>query len=783
MVAVALQHGRSVPSSAYCIQLSGLVQGVGFRPLVYQLATEWGLRGWVMNGTGGLKIHLNADQATAYRFLDELLAKAPPLAKIQRHWVEETPFSFFENFAILESDTTDSFSLLLAPDFALCEHCRSELHKPANRRYRYPFITCTQCGPRYSITEQLPYDRPLTSMASFAQCQACANEYQDPTNRRFFSQTNSCEACGPRLSWYQADPQGVRQLSNLHDSRWILPRITWALQTGNIVAVKGIGGFLLLCDATHEKAVSTLRQRKHRPTKPFAVLFPTLAQVEQAAVLSTAEQQALTSVEAPIVLVQKRKNYHQITDVVAPQQSHWGVMLPYAPLLELIAHDFGKPLVATSGNLSGNPIIYDNTKALSELNQVADYILTHNRDIMMPQDDSVIRFSAQHQQKIILRRARGLAPNTSFCDSSTTSPWTLSLGASLKSTFAVRSHGQVFVSQYLGDLESFDTQQNFKTVLAHFQKILRVNPQHATLLCDVHEGYFSTQLAQQFAAQESLPLQKIQHHQAHLAAVLAEHQLLSSQVPILGIVWDGTGYGTDGHIWGGEFFVFQNQEISPQRIHFEYFASLLGDKMPREPRLSALSLCASIPSAQPILKAKFSEREWVFYQKILISNTLKTSSVGRIFDGVASLLGLIDIATYEGEGALLLEEKAQQYFRQMGTAYTSHYMRQGVEGTTLSTQALIEGVVQDLLHQEPVEKIAAKFHCSLVKIIEQVAQQLTIHSIAFSGGVFQNAVLVDLLISQMGQTHQLYFHNTLSPNDENISFGQLMMSSLVTNSL
>ncbi len=769
------------------IMLNGLVQGVGFRPFVYQLANKWGLKGSVSNGAAGLVIRFNADLTTVSRFREALLHEAPALAQITQHTLQKIKPIHFESFDIVESETAERFSLLLPPDFALCNNCRQQLHEPANRRYRYPFITCTHCGPRYSIITALPYDRPYTSMAAFEQCVPCWQEYNNPADRRFYAQTNSCGNCGPQLGWYKTDRNRSVQFSFLNDSRWILPRVKWALEMGKILAIKGIGGYLLLCDATNGQAVETLRRRKYRPQKPFAVLYPMLETLQMEVALDEVEINALQSVAAPIVLAERR-DACRVAQNVAPQLPLLGVMLPYTPLLDLIANDFGRPLVATSGNISGNPIVYEDEKALTELASVADYILTNNRPIAVPQDDSVLRFTPKHQQPIVIRRSRGLPlhvpkgyQNSDFC---------VATGASMKSAFAINTADYLYVSQYLGDLESYETQQNFEQVLAHFLRLQ--NPDFSpvfgeikALFCDAHEGYFSTQLAVEVGQRWQIPIHKIQHHQAHLAAVLAENDLLNSTRPLLGVVWDGTGYGSDGQIWGGEFypFNFSEQPLSeqlrelPHRLHFEYFDAMLGDKMPREPRLSALSFCKGVVGSDAVLQPKFSPAEWGLYQKILSKNSLKTSSVGRIFDAVASVLGLMDKATYEGEAALLLETMAATYFAQYGYSFSEYYLENTDITSTIPTRKLAEGIVTDLQQGHPADRIAAKFHFSLVKIVETIARQQGSGRLAFSGGVFQNGVLVDLLIEHLSPHFQLYFHRQLPPNDENIAYGQIVLGS------
>lgn len=752
------------------LHLTGLVQGVGFRPFVWQLARAMDLRGMVSNGTDGVHIYLNADPQVAHRFLERVQADAPTLARIQSARMELVEGVDFSDFSIAESEANSPASLQLTPDFGLCDACRAELSDPTDRRFGYAFATCTHCGPRYSLLRQLPYDRPATSMAAFGMCADCAREYHDPTNRRFYAQTNSCPNCPVDLRLFTASGHEL-----LLDPSGQVRAVIDALEVGQTVAVKGIGGYLLLCDATHADAIAQLRARKHRPTKPLAVLYPNRAVLEQDCYLSPDEFALLTSPASPIVLLRQRPEPASGIAVaaLAPGLSQLGVMLPYAPLLALIADGFGRPVVATSGNVSGSPLVYTDEQALVELPAVADLILTHNRAIVVPQDDSVIRLSPTHRQPILLRRSRGFAPT--FVSPVRTrinanGGGILALGASLKSTFAWQLRGNTYISQYLGDLEDFDTQTNFRHTLDHFRSLFDATPD--VLLADRHEGYFSTQLARELATIWGVPLVSVQHHEAHLVAVLAEQDLLTTPEPILGVVWDGTGYGTDGQIWGGEFMVYRNGRF--ERVgHVACFDALLGDKMPREPRLSAFSLAYNLPEASTLLRPLFTTDEWALYPKLLSRNRLKTSSVGRLFDAVAALLGLADRVSYEGEAALLLEDRATRYVDSYGYAALESYLPDSFPTRHVPTQAIITGVVRDVVANIPIEQIAAAFHYTLVKSVATMARQLGYRTLAFSGGVFQNALLVDWLRHELEPAHSLHFHSQLSPGDECISFGQL----------
>ncbi|GAB3021372.1 carbamoyltransferase HypF [Spirosoma pulveris] len=739
------------------------------------------LKGSVSNGADGVHIYTNSDPETVHVLAHRVRIEAPALARIQSVEIAIVEPIDFWDFTIVESQMNGPASLLLTPDLALCDACRAEMNDPTNRRSGYAFTTCTHCGPRYSILRQLPYDRPTTTMVPFALCADCEREYHDPADRRFYAQTNSCPNCPIEICVYEASGR------QLEASQAVLLRtLTSSLRGGCIVAVKGIGGFLLLCDATNVEAIHQLRQRKHRPTKPLAILYPGIDQLQQDCYLADDEQALLMSPASPIVVLDKRPQLPSglVADQIAPGLHQIGVMLPYAPLLALLAGAFGKPLVATSGNSSGSPICYTNEQAMDQLPAVADLLLTHNREIVVPQDDSVVRLSPTYRQPIILRRSRGLAPTVMLSDFTQTTANVLALGASLKSTFAWQLRGNTYVSQYLGDLESYDTQTNFRATLDHFLTLFNATPD--AVLADQHEGYFSTQLAHELAATWGVPLIAIQHHEAHLAAVLAENRLMEQAGPVLGVIWDGTGYGTDGQIWGGEFIKFEDGAF--ERVgHFAYFDALLGDKMPREPRLSALSLAFNVPGAAELLRLKFSEKEWNLYAKLpeLVNGSgggsrLKTSSVGRLFDAVAALLGLADKVSYEGEAALLLENAAARYIRMNGYPIGKSYLPGTLLTTQIPTQFIVAAVVNDLQAGLPVDQIAALFHYTLVQAVAAVARQTGSRQLAFSGGVFQNALLVDWLRHALEPAHQLYFHQQLSPNDECISFGQIAQYALIT---
>lgn len=750
----------------YHIHIQGIVQGVGFRPYVFRLAEQFILRGSVCNAADGVHIEFNADETIANDFYKKLIENAPILSHITDSRLEKVENQFFEDFKIIHSDKGKKANLLLTPDFALCEDCRKELKNVQNHRFQYPFITCTNCGPRYSITKKLPYDRENTTMDKFKMCPTCENEYTDIRDRRYYSQTNSCKTCGIEL--YQ-----LSKSSKLLES---LDTIIEAINNGKIVAVKGIGGYLLMCDATNEGAIKTLRERKHRPTKPFAIMYPSIEMLENDVILRGVEKETLQSPQAPIVLLNlKNATKSGIkTELIAPKLSQIGVMLPYTPLFELITEGVGKPLIATSGNTSGSPVIFQDDKAAEYLSNIADLIVSNNREIVVPQDDSVIKFPFFKEKKIIIRRSRGYAPTflpTNNPSAINNQKSILSLGAMMKSTFSWAHEGNIYISQYLGDLESYDTQESFELTLNHFLQLFEDRPQY--IVTDTHPDYFSTQLGERLAKEWQIPIYKMQHHKAHFNAVMAENGLLESKEPILGVIWDGTGLGDDGNIWGGEFFKYENKAFL-RCYYFDYFPLILGDKMPKEPRISALSLAYDVYGAEDFLDKKFTHTEGVLYRKMLAKeNILQTSSVGRLFDGVASLLDLADKVSYEGEAAMLLEDLALSFFKKHGLDFNESYISEGSSYYRIPTKTLIQNIVFDLKKGKNKDLIAAKFHVSLVKIIQKVARNVGCKKLAFSGGVFQNSLLVDLIIHHLEREFDLFFHQQLSPNDECVSFGQL----------
>lgn len=741
------------------IHIKGCVQGVGFRPFLYRLAIDYGLKGWVCNSSKGVHIEVTGNENTLRKFYDDCINQAPILSKIVSHSAELKPTVDFDDFRIIESDAKEEVDLAVMPDLSICNDCLGELKNTHNRRSDYGFITCTNCGPRFSIITGLPYDRPFTSMKKFTMCENCQKEYDEPLDRRYYSQTNSCKSCGISLRLIDKSGIVVQSQSDIIDKCNLL------LSNGSIVAVKGIGGYLLICDASSSKVVNELRARKNRPHKPFAVLVPD--SLFKNCHLSSEAITELRSPESPIVVVPSLQisALSIALDEVAPGLDQVGVMYPYAPLLYMLSEKYKGPLIATSANQSGLPIIYQDTEEdFDELFKYADAILTHNRPIVMPQDDSVVKITPETQSRIVLRRSRGLAPNY-FHQRPDLKDQVLALGAQLKSTFALTRKSNLYISQYLGNAESFENQEHFKRILGRFEKVVGSDP--TTFLTDLHPNYFSNHLARELANKNEF--KEIQHHEAHFTSVLEENDLFNSESKVLGVIWDGTGYGKDGQIWGGEFFEYDKGHIK-RKYHLDYFPILSGDKMAIEPRLSAFSL---VDEDIMILQKLFTKTEWSYYLKAKANPKVLTSSMGRVFDAVSCILGLIDRNSYEGQAGMMLEMEAAKWYMNNDWDEVDP-IDYSFTNNKIDLRLTINSIVKGILNKEPIDHLAARFHETLIRIISDIAKKSKYYHMVFSGGVFQNGVLVDLLKIRLGNSFNLYFHKELSPNDENISFGQLV---------
>lgn len=740
----------------YKITISGQVQGVGFRPFVYNLANKFSLDGTVSNNQEGVIIYISGAPKNIKDFYKKLTLFPPPVSKIQHSSITKINFVDYKKFRILPSNKNGQLNLPLTPDFAICNDCKKELKDKKNRRYNYPFTTCVNCGPRWAITKTFPFERNNTSTNEFVMCNDCLKEYKNPYNRRFHSQTNTCPACGISLKLIDSKENEIEIINNN-----IYNKVAKLLLEGNIVAIKNASGYLLCCNAENTEIIQKLRTKKFRQKKPFAVLFPSLEFLKKEFTLSKKELKSLTSTESPITVI-PLKNYHGKIAInsVAPKLNQLGVMLPYTSILELLASKLSFPIVATSGNIHGSPIINTNNEAIEKLKDVADYFLQHNLKITHPQDDSVIKISAKFNQKVLFRRSRGFAPNY-FGITIKSSENILAMGADLKSSIAFFPNEYLYLSQYIGNLENYDVYNRFTATVNSFIKIFEQQPQ--VILTDKHPNYHSAQFGKELAKKTNSKLVEIQHHRAHFSAILGEHNLFNQKV--LGVIFDGTGFGEDSQIWGGEFFKYEKNTI--KRIeHLEYFDWILGDKMSKEPRISLLCLASS--EMNKLLAQKFTPNEICSYHYLKSNNKLKTSSVGRLFDAVASLLNITDFNSYEGEAAILLENFIKNYELKSCKSYLIDF------DNGFSAKEIIKNIYLDLKKGASKQSCAANFLFTLATSILYYAKTNNYQHVAFSGGVFQNTTLVDMLIELASKKIKLYFHKNLTPNDENISFGQTL---------
>lgn len=726
------------------LRLRGRVQGVGFRPVVFRLAHELELRGWVRNDAAGAEVALAGPPEAIARFRAALPGRLPAAADIQDVEAAAAPPDIPAGFEIRSSATAGGARVAgILPDLATCPECLREIFDPRNRRHRYPFTNCTHCGPRFSILEALPYDRAHTTMRGFTMCPACAAEYGDPRNRRFHAQPNACPVCGPRLAWRRADG------TVLAEGAEALPAAAAALRTGKIAAVKGLGGFHLLADARDSAAVRRLRARKRRDEKPFAVMFPNLKAVAEACELSGAEMQWLKSAAAPIVLLAARAGAGGLAPEVAPELPWIGALLPYTPLHHLLLHDLDFPVVATSGNLTDEPICTDNAEALARLGEIADYFLEHDRPIARPLDDSVLAVAAG--EPVVLRRARGLAPYSLPLPGAPDG--LMGAGAQMKSTVAVTAGGRAVMSPHIGDLDHEGAARLWRRTSADLLDLHGLRP--AAVAADRHPGYAATQ----GAAELGVPVLPVQHHHAHVAACMVENGL---EGPVLGIAWDGTGLGPDGTIWGGEFLVCTRREFR-RAAWLRTFPLIGGDAAAREPRRAALGVLREMGSNHPprgFAPAELSVLDSMLQEGL---NVVRTSSAGRLFDAVAALLGVCQIMTHEGQAAMRLEALA-------GAAPAEPYPF-AWRGDELDWAPMIAAL---LAAGEPPAAAAARFHATLVEMMVAAAERTGLPDVCLTGGCFQNRrLLADAARRLAAAGFRVWRHRDIPPNDGGICLGQL----------
>ncbi len=744
------------------LNVNGIVQGVGFRPFVFQLAQRYDLKGEVANTSSGVSIHIEGAPDRLASFEADLAAKSPPLAYIVEISGDFQTVKHCTDFRIVKSQGAAVMSTLISPDVAVCDDCLAEMFDPADRRYRYPFINCTNCGPRYTIIDDIPYDRPKTAMRHFKMCPQCQAEYDDPTNRRFHAQPNACAQCGPRVS-----------LCDSHRRQIITddPITTAAelIKQGRILAVKGLGGYHLAADATNSEAVLRLRRRKLREEKPFALMALDLDCIGRFARIGPAEQELLTSMRRPIVLLKKKPN-PVICDQVAPGNNYFGVMLPYTPLHYLLLQPGFEALVMTSGNLSEEPIAIDNDDAFARLAAIADYFLIHNRDIYLRSDDSIVRHVAGSQH--LIRRSRGFVPIPVFLKHSL--PPILACGAELKNTVCLTRRNTAFLSQHIGDLENLATLEFFQLTVDHLKRILDIDPQITA--CDMHPDYLSTRYANE---QAQPPIIQVQHHHAHIVSCMAENRL---DDPVIGLAFDGTGYGTDGTVWGGEVLI-------ADALNFERAAHLAAVPMPgsaaaiKEPWRMMVSYLVDAfgPDLAGLeleaLKSVDPRKLNVIRQMISRGiNAPLTSSLGRLFDAVAAICGIRNRVNFEGQAAMELEMMAHDT---ANGVYDHDRLTDGVY--RIVPAPLIRGVVADIQNRVPVGQVSARFHRTLIymfaDLCDAVRKDRGLNRVVLSGGCFQNAILLTGLVKTLrARRFEVFTHRQVPANDGGIALGQAVVA-------
>lgn len=750
------------------VAIRGAVQGVGFRPFIYRLATDLGLRGWVNNSSQGVFIEVEGGREPLETFLLRIEGSKPPRAFIQSLEYSYLDAVGYTTFEIRESDPGGEKTALILPDIATCPDCLGEIFDPEDRRFLYPFTNCTNCGPRFSIIEALPYDRPNTTMMCFAMCERCRAEYENPLDRRFHAQPNACPDCGPHLELW--DGEGNVLLS-YHDA---LLEAADAVRHGAVIAVKGLGGFHFMVDGRSEEGVLRLRRLKGREEKPLALMYPSLESLHEHCEISALEERLLSSPESPIVLLRKDTGSKKLSPSVAPDNPYIGVMIPYTPLHHLLISELGFPVVATSGNLSDEPICTDEVEALVRLKGIADLFLVHDRPIARHVDDSLVRLMMGRE--LVLRRARGYAPLPIHLKEPLAP--TLALGAHLKNSIAASVEANVFLSQHIGDLETTEAFDAFRRVIADFALLYDLHP--TGVACDAHPDYLSTRYAHDYG----LAVIPVQHHYAHVLSCMAENEL---DGPVLGVSWDGSGYGLDGTIWGGEFLRVTEGSFE-RTAYFRTFPLPGGDAAIKEPKRTALGLlyelyddalfeenATDVPSTIEPLRA-FSPQELQIIQTMLKRgiNAPLTSSVGRLFDAVAAIVGLRQERSFEGQAAMELEYALEGI--RTDEAYEFHLTSPG-DGATFVVDwgALVEGILNDLASGTAVGEIAAKFHNTLVETIIVVARRMGEEGVVLSGGCFQNKYLTERAVHRlMDEGFRPYWHQRIPPNDGGIALGQVV---------
>ena len=744
---------------AYTIHVTGIVQGIGFRPFVSKLAHALRLVGTVRNDTNGVEIHIQGVDADCQLFVERLQSELPMHGRIDTLRVEPSIVQSLHSFTIILSQGAKG-NAFIGADMAPCEACLQDIQDPENRRFQYGFTNCTNCGPRYTIIESTPYDRDTTSMKAFPMCEDCQKEYEDLEGRRYHAEPNACGQCGPMFTLKGTDGT---VLSNGLDA---IEQAKEYIQQGAIVALKGVGGYHLVCDALQENAVQTLRQRKGRPRKPLAVMAGSLETAKQYVYISEKEEELLLSPARPIVLLRKVTEHNTVAPSVAPGMETLGILLPYAPYHYSLV-PFNALWVMTSANRSGDPVLYNDAQALEELQGIADYILTHNREIISPVDDSVVQ--VVHDTSIMIRRSRGYVPVSIPVVALEKRSTMLAMGADMKAAFAMNRGSHAILSPYMGDMEHQRVQDLLWSTTKRYEDLFQLQP--TEVIVDAHPNYYTSQCGRIYAEKYQLPVIEVQHHHAHVAAVLAEYNI---QEPVLGICFDGTGYGTDGTLWGGEF-LYCHQEHMERMAHLSYAPLPGGEVAVREPWRQALwYVNQTYPSGGPTVIEEWKKtlpKGWELLEKMMPHmQMIRSSSGGRLFDTVASLLGVGHEHLYDAQLAIELEQLA---LSERGTI-----LDMKLDGTVLDTMSLVRSVIEQLECGESVAKISANFHRTLIYYIGQMAKQCCkerqISHIVLCGGVFQNRILLEGVIRELEEYH-IHIPNQSPLNDGGIALGQLWL--------
>ncbi|KAJ51354.1 hydrogenase maturation protein HypF [Clostridium tetanomorphum] len=741
------------------IVVRGIVQGVGFRPFVYREAVKNGLKGWVKNTSKGVYIDVEGDKNNIYKFLQEIKINPPPLSLVEKIEVSRKEVKQYKSFNIEKSNESNSNSItIISPDIAICKQCEEDIKNPNNRRYKYPFTNCTNCGPRYSIIEKLPYDREMTTMKEFNMCSSCKEEYKNPLNRRFHAQPNACKECGPKV--WLADSHG-----NIIEEKQAIEKSKELLKHGKIIAVKGLGGFHLVCNGKDEIAIKILRERKRRPFKSLALMMKNMDTVKKYCEVSPLEETVLNGIKKPILLLQRKNSL--LPKNISPDNNNLGIMLPYTPLHILLFDNDLEVLIMTSANSSGLPMVYSNKEALEGLNEIVDYFLLHDRNIYMPVDDSVVKVIMN--KEYVIRSARGYAPGYLHYEGIED---TLACGSELKNTFAISKGNSIFISPHIGDMSNFEVYNSFKKGIEHFKNIYNIAPKR--ICFDMHPHFMGNVLSKRFEGRK-VP---IQHHHAHIVSCMVENRVKDE---VIGVAYDGTGYGLDGKIWGSEFLITSLGKF--KRVgHLDYIPLPGGQQAIEEPFRIGLSY---------IYKC-FGEEWGVFLpwkdfnDKYLLQNIIKiikknvncieTSSMGRFFDGVASLLNLKKRITYEGEAAIALENICNP---QEKGVYNYDIVNHKGE-FIIKEEKIIKGILKDLFHSVEKGVIAKKFHNTIIELTVDMCKKIRnvyrIDKVALSGGVFQNNILILGTVKKLQEEgFKVYTHSKIPCNDGGVSLGQLII--------